>query len=321
METLLSRSEIPIIDLAHLGSIEKPTRSNLKKVAAQLHRSLAQKGIAFLVNHGIPNNRLEAAYSAMDRFCDLPRNTRELYLRHPPSNHGYVPPGVERFSKEPADEARHTFNVLWLDRGLPESEVPGFRAIVTSVAYDFQRVASLLLRVLAAGFELPTDYLLDMHRGMLGEDNETCVRLLYYPPWTPEIDEAAIRCGEHTDYGSFTLLAQDSEGGLEVKTAAGEWARVGFLPGALIINTGELLSFWTKGEYTAIPHRVVMPDQASVRSRARHAVVFFVHPDNNTPLTPLPSHVQLTNNPSPILPRSVQTAYQYLQMRFGDTYA
>ena len=64
-------------------------------------------------------------------------------------------------------------------------------------------------------------------------ENQTTLRLLYYPPIPPS-DEPIIpnrkgslcppeacsgdyyRCGAHCDYGTFTLLAQDCEGGLEV---------------------------------------------------------------------------------------------------------
>lgn len=45
--------------------------------------------------------------------------------------------------------------------------------------------------------------------------NCTTVRLLHYPPVT-ELKPNQVRCGEHTDYGSITLLFQDESGGLEV---------------------------------------------------------------------------------------------------------
>jgi isopenicillin N synthase-like dioxygenase len=32
-----------------------------------------------------------------------------------------------------------------------------------------------------------------------------------------EIKEGQVRCGEHSDYGTLTLLFQDTSGGLEVK--------------------------------------------------------------------------------------------------------
>lgn len=48
-----------------------------------------------------------------------------------------------------------------------------------------------------------------------------------------EVNKTVTRCGEHCDYGTFTLLAQDSEGGLEVQLPnSTKWHRLGHLPGA-----------------------------------------------------------------------------------------
>ena len=57
-----------------------------------------------------------------------------------------------------------------------------------------------------------------MHGCIGNADNATTLRLLYYPP-LPEksgIKPGQVRCGEHSDYGSITLLFQDDIGGLEV---------------------------------------------------------------------------------------------------------
>lgn len=53
------------------------------------------------------------------------------------------------------------------------------------------------------------------HKGMLEDNNGSTFRVMYYPPLEDHLQDTT-RCGEHTDYGTFTLLAQDSEGGLEV---------------------------------------------------------------------------------------------------------
>ncbi len=43
------------------------------------------------------------------------------------------------------------------------------------------------------------------------------MRLLYYPAVDPTtVIPGQIRCGEHVDYGSITLLFQDKNGGLQV---------------------------------------------------------------------------------------------------------
>lgn len=81
------------------------------------------------------------------------------------------------------------------------------------------------------------------------------------------------------DYGTFTLLSQDSEGGLEAKLPGStKWKRVGHLPGAILINTGEILSIWSRKRYPALLHRVIIPEQESVRVRGRHSMAFFCHP-------------------------------------------
>ena len=45
--------------------------------------------------------------------------------------------------------------------------------------------------------------------------NKTTLRLLFYPI-IEKLKEGQLRLGEHTDYGTITLLFQDQIGGLEV---------------------------------------------------------------------------------------------------------
>ncbi len=49
--------------------------------------------------------------------------------------------------------------------------------------------------------------------------NYTALRTLYYPsiPSSMEVKPGQLRCGEHVDFGSFTLLFQDLNGGLQVR--------------------------------------------------------------------------------------------------------
>lgn len=80
-------------------------------------------------------------------------------------------------------------------------------------------------------------------------------------------------------------------------------------------------------------HRVVVPEQPQLRSKGRHSIAFFVHPDNDTPITPIQRPVTQTEKPEAtncIVKNSkshhtkhntIYTAYQHLQMRFRETYA
>jgi len=114
VDTLLSKGQIPIIDLAHCGTEEYPVKSVVNRVASQLRKAMREKGIAFLVNHGISEEKLKTAWVHLDDFCKLPNDTKDVYIRKAPDNHGYIKPGQERFDGQ-TPELRHAFNNLHIE--------------------------------------------------------------------------------------------------------------------------------------------------------------------------------------------------------------
>lgn len=364
--TLLSTGQIPIIDLGHAGTEECPIKSVVNRVAVQLKKALSEKGLALLVNHGITEEKLKTAWNYLDEFVKLPDNVKQQYLRKNESNnHGYVQPGQEKFDGK-TPELRHAFNICTLQLStLPEEPLPGFRDHIGDIAKDFKNLSGLILQALAIGLELPSKFFMEKHSHMLSEDNDnaTTLRLLYYPPLVEDdnkcemskgqisysyqkcamdrpnfnLDDSVVdsneqrrftRCGAHSDYGTFTLLVQDSEGGLEAKLPnCGTWKRVGHLPGAILINAGEILATWTSNTYPALPHRVVVPEQDHVRRRGRHSIAFFCHPEHPTEIEPLElstdssaSNETDVNTKKPFK-KKVLNAYQHLQKKFKATYS
>jgi len=105
--------------------------------------------------------------------------------------------------------------------------------------------------------------------GALCRDTLDSVRLGYYPDMS--MGENQLRSGAHTDSYGITLLSLDpiAPDGLEVLVhehapSAGNnnngekiWLEVPFVPSALILNVGELLSIWTSRRWRASVHRVV----------------------------------------------------------------
>ncbi|KAH8288476.1 hypothetical protein KR054_003215 [Drosophila jambulina] len=316
LQTLVSRSAVPIIDLAHCG------KSLVNRVGQQLHKAFTEKGFAFLVNHGISEDKIKNVWDQFDNFLDLPPEIQDRYRRKDGGNSGYVSPGMERFDKK-TPELRHAFNICQLDdRNIPRESLPEFADDITTLASDLRAMSTYILKAMEAALEISASYLVDKHSQMLAGDdiNMSTLRMLYYPAIVddePGQSEGAIRCGAHVDYGTFTLLAQDSEGGLEVQLPGSErWERVGHLPGAILINGGELLSIWTKKRYHALPHRVVIPEQDHVRTRGRHSIAFFCHPNNSTMIAPndlLPENAEQTDD-------KVYSAYELIQQKFNDTY-
>ncbi|KAG6462103.1 hypothetical protein O3G_MSEX013058 [Manduca sexta] len=313
-------------------------KSVVRRIGQQLFTALSAKGLAVLVNHGIADEKLKSVYADLDNFCALPEGCQAQYLRDPMSNHGYVRPGMEQFDST-KKELRHSFNITTLSAAtMPaQEEVPEFAKHAVPLAHDLTNLSRVLLQALAYALGVPPAAFLACHSGMMQSDgrNPSTMRLLYYPPVPPDDerpradDVAYTRCGAHADYGTFTLLAQDSEGGLEVKlNGSDKWQAVGHLPGAILVQSGELLAAWTTNLLPALVHRVVVPAGAYTRARGRHCVAFFCHPDADAALPALPLRAPAAPAPPPYTPHAHLTlhhrllnAAHHLQKRFRETYA
>ena len=131
---------------------------------------------------------------------------------------------------------------------------------------------------------------------------------MYYPsifsPATSSYKhDKDVRAGAHSDYGSITLLFQrPGQPGLEILTPEGSWAPVPIVPGndtsafpfpPILVNIGDLLSYWTDGLLKSTVHRVVFPlaEQRSPNPQDRYTLVYFCHPVDATELVPVPSEV------------------------------
>lgn len=200
----------------------------------------------------------------------------------------------------------------------------------------------------------------DASRGRTG----SILRFLYYPSisspasstYQHDID---VRAGAHSDYGTITLLFQrPGQPGLEILTSPEEghsssnWAPVPVWPeGAtseadefppILINIGDMLSFWTNGLLKSTIHRVVFPlaernAGAAAKSPDRYSVVFFCHPvDSCNLVPPVPSPLVAAAGADPksveggkvgfgggagsLSERRSMTAKEYLDMRLSATY-
>ncbi|KAK2804201.1 hypothetical protein FQN51_002290 [Onygenales sp. PD_10] len=187
-----------------------------------------------------------------------------------------------------------------------------------------RKTCDRILELLALGLDIPLTFFTTRHDPTAGPSGCT-FRLLYYPslhsPASSTFQhDVDVRAGAHSDYGSITLLFQrDGQPGLEILTPAGEWAPVPVRPVTnpatttegqgkmettfppILINIGDLLSYWTCGLLKSTVHRVVFPveeqkqggdsDDDDGKGRDRYSMAYFCHPAHNTELVPVPSRL------------------------------
>lgn len=66
----------------------------------------------------------------------------------------------------------------------------------------------------------------------------------HYYPYCPQPD-LTVGITSHTDPGVVTVLVQNEVGGLQVKIGDDDWVDVEPVPGALVINIGDILQVFT----------------------------------------------------------------------------
>ncbi|RJE20893.1 Oxidoreductase, 2OG-FeII oxygenase family [Aspergillus sclerotialis] len=170
------------------------------------------------------------------------------------------------------------------------------------------RACNRILKLLAMGLGIEPAFFTTRHDPTLGPTG-SILRYLYYPsitsPSTKTYQHGTdVRAGAHSDYGSITLLFQrPGEPGLEILTPEGTWAPVPVTPAGhsstpfppILVNIGDLLSYWTDGLLKSTVHRVVFPlseqGQQGSSDRDRYSIVFFCHPLDRAELVPVPSRV------------------------------
>jgi isopenicillin N synthase-like dioxygenase len=141
---------------------------------------------------------------------------------------------------------------------LPDHHLPGFRAFMEQF---FTESASLIHRILDAlsiALRVPAPGLSPTHSESLFQ-----LRLLHYP----KIEVRELRDGKkerinaHSDFGTLTLLFQDSVGGLEIEDPhkPGTFRAAEPVEGTVLVNIGDLLARWSNDRWRSSVHRVGLP--------------------------------------------------------------
>lgn len=307
-------SRIPVVDLGNVGlaNTKKPFTDDWKKIGTEIVEAFSDIGFVYLSNHGIPNHAVEGIFQSSKEFFSLDPDIKCNYSRGVTDIQGYTAVNRERLSMnaDVKQELRESYDVKCTEGIFPDKEVTTFRPAVTTLVQQCKDLTNCLLTLVAIGLGLERSYFLSTHKRMFKENNASCLRILYYPPVPPTSTPGLIRCGQHTDYGTLTLLFQDAMGGLEVLDRAGQWVHADYIPGTVLVNVGDMMQFWTDKKIRATEHRVLVPEEEIKQRRARQSVVFFVHPDDDVLIEPLFD----TSKNTPV------TAKQHSDKRFKETY-
>lgn len=278
-------ANLPVIDLSPaLGDCSLRGRA---AVIASLHEALHETGFMYVVGHGLNASLLARAFRSARRFFARPlEEKRAVAYTDSAANFGFQGIEGERLDPANAPDLKEAFTMRNALAARPNSSSwpdEEFRTDALMLFAAGLSTAHALLALLAEGLQLPLDYFTPLHRG----ENVT-LRFLHYPANLPSRSKSQLGAGEHTDYGSITLLFQQDVGGLEVRDRAGQWRFAPPLPEAIVINTGDLMERWTNGHFRSTVHRV----RPIVGDQDRYSIALFVDPDSAVQVECIPSCVE-----------------------------
>lgn len=273
--------DLDSFDLSSFCDAESATSPEAAEVATAIDAALCETGFLLVTGHGIDPDLRRRYFDAMRTFFALPIEEKQaIAIGNSDCHRGYVGFASETLEGALAGDEDTVGAVLagdmkeTLDTGVehgpdhPEvvagtplhgpnqwPDLAGFRDTVEEYRAASIAAAERTQRALAVALGLDSEWFID-------QPGETMyhLRLIHYPPMdtlTPEPGQ--LGCGAHTDYGTLTLLADDGNGGLQVRQRSGEWVDIVIPDGALVMNLGDLMAIWTNDRWVSNPHRVVNP--------------------------------------------------------------
>lgn len=255
-------------------------------------------GFVYLSAHSIPDSTISTVFSTSAAFFRRPLDEKDkLGWTTPRANRGYVAHGREKVSalvskeeveklKAQAPDLKESFEIgREGEEGLPNNWPSGdaaaeeFKNVMISFHNTCKALHTEVMRAIAVGMGLEEKYF----DGFTDVGDNT-LRLLHYPEVSREVfrkNKMQVRAGEHTDYGSITLLFQDDRGGLQVKSPNGSFVDATPIPGTVVVNAGDLLARWSNDTIKSTTHRVVEPPSTTDGDihPARYSVAYFCNPN------------------------------------------
>ena len=287
---------LPVLDFSRLDASPEEAEA----FRDDLRRATHDYGFFYLTGHGVPESLVSRVLETSRRFFDLPE-AEKLSIENvlSPQFRGYtrvggeltqgkvdwreqIDIGSERETVERGEDVADYWRLegpnLWPD-ALPE-----LQDVVTRWHDELSAISIRLLQAWASSLGA------DPHvfDAAFAERPSTLIKIVRYPGKSDPTPKQGV--GAHRDGGALTLLlVEPGKGGLQV-AHDDEWIDAPPVPGAFVVNIGELLEYATNGYLKATVHRVISPSIGSDRI----SIPFFFNPalDASIPVIPLPAALQ-----------------------------
>ncbi|KAF4828241.1 2-oxoglutarate-Fe(II) type oxidoreductase hxnY [Colletotrichum tropicale] len=288
--------KIPVIDAAGIWSDDITER---EAVAQEIREASRDIGFFYLINHGIDQKFADETMKQAKRFFALPEDKKmEAFTGLVPNEYvGFHPMECYNRNGWKHQDLSEAFNWAYDAREDPEaidkteetvsiwpSDVPGFRENLYAYHTELLSLSRRLTRIFALALHLPEDYFDEYIKRP-----EAGMRILHYPEQKHSVDDQN-GIGAHTDVECFTIVTQDTSGGLEVLSKTGNWVKAEPIPGSFVVNIADCFMRQTNDFFVSTIHRVI-----NKSGRERYSAPFFFGFDRQKVLEPVPTCISDEN--------------------------
>ncbi|XP_039029729.1 1-aminocyclopropane-1-carboxylate oxidase homolog 1-like [Hibiscus syriacus] len=240
-----SQFSIPVIDLQGVQG----DRGARKSIVEQVRNASKEWGFFQIINHGIPVSFLEEMKVRVRRFFEQDVELKKQYYTRDNMKKVVHNSNFDLLTAPAANWRDSVYCKMTPDPPRPEELPEPFRDIMFEYTDGVMSLGHLLFELISEALGLNPDHLLkiDCAKG-LGH-------LCNYYPACPQ-PESTIGASKHADSTFITVLLQDHIGGLQV-LHENQWIDVPPVPGALVVNIGDLLQLISNDSLVSVEHRVL----------------------------------------------------------------
>lgn len=237
----------PLIDLD--GIKTDPIRR--RRVVEKVVEAAESWGFFQIVNHGIPASVLEEMIKGVHGFHEQDTEIKKQWYTRDVSGNTRViyNSNFDLFSAPAANWRDSVYCTMVPNPPNPEELPPPCRDILIEYSKQVMELGCLLFELLSEALGLNPSHLKE-----LGCADGLAILCHYYPS-CPQ-PEVTIGLTKHADNDFLTVLLQDHIGGLQV-LHQNQWVDVPPIPGALVVNFGDLLQLITNDKFPSAVHRVL----------------------------------------------------------------
>ncbi|KAF8705825.1 hypothetical protein HU200_031033 [Digitaria exilis] len=295
-----SPDAVPVVDLSD---------GDLAGAAASVASAAEQWGAFLLTGHGVPEELLARVEDRIACMFALPAADKMRAVRRPGDACGYGSPPISSFFTKCMWSEGYTFSPaslrgdlrkLWPKAG---HDYASFCDVMEEFHKEMRVLADKLLELFLRALRLTHEQVAAVEAERRIAETMTATmhlncKLTYadkgrkLTTWRDDVScvcagTRAVGLIAHTDSGFFTFVLQSLVPGLQLfRHGPDRWVSVPAVPGAFVVNVGDLFHILTNGRFHSVYHRAVVN-----RDMDRISLGYFLGPPPHAKVAPLPEAV------------------------------